>query len=436
MTKTLAVAAAGGASEGQGRAHARVAGLQLQFALIAVVAFGLYWLSSFLLEARGGTTHFAADTWFYTELAKGDIFGRLADNYHLDRVFRFHPTTVLLAAGWMKLVEPLTGLISPLHLLKAMFALVGAIGVWAALWAFAAAVPQRLAVPLGAIYGSSLSVWYFSSIEESKIVTTTLIVLYFAAYLRLRTNWTLPRAALLTGILLVACLNEIVAGFVVIVPVVDTLVRRGLDLRAYRWIAAHALAGPVALAILELIMRARAGAAAAHAEGANHFSMLIYYITQNDYSPAALYTFAVRWLFFSIAAPSPNGSYYANPSINYGGEFEGVLVTYLTSPVSAGVVVLFGLVLWAGLAPRWRAAGLGDLTGVMLGMAAFAVVRGVFFLGFIPDECMLFSSSVTLAHLLLIAIPFAASGFPWKGSVLAGLAALLFVTNASFIVGQ
>jgi hypothetical protein len=100
------------------------------------------------------------------------------------------------------------------------------------------------------------------------------------------------------------------------------------------------------------------------------------------------------------------------------------------------VVVLFGLVLWAGLAPRWRAAGLGDLTGVMLGMAAFAVVRGVFFLGFIPDECMLFSSSVTLAHLLLIAIPFAASGFPWKRSVLAGLAALLFVTNASFIVGQ
>ena len=283
MTKTLAVAAAGGASEGRDRAHGRV-GLQLQFVLIAVVAFGLDRLSSFLLEARGGTTDFAADTWFYTELAKGDIFGRLADNYHLDRVFRFHPTTVLLAAGWMKLVEPLTGSISPLHLLKAMFALVGAVGVWAALWAFAAAVPQRLAVPLGAIYGSSLSVWYFSSIEESKIVTTTLIVLYFAAYLRLRTNWTLPRAALLTGILLVARLNEIVAGFAVILPIVDTLVRRGLDLRAYRWIAAHALAGPVALAILELIMRARAGAAAAHAEGANHFSMLIYYITQNDYS--------------------------------------------------------------------------------------------------------------------------------------------------------
>ena len=436
MTKTLAVAAAGGPVKTRDGAHGRVAGRQLQFLLIAAVAFGLYWLSSFILEARGGMTHFSADTWFYTELAKGDIFARLAGNYYLDRVFRFHPTTVLLAAGWMKLVEPLMGLVSPLHLLKAMFALVGAIGVWAALWAFAAVVPHRLVAPLGAIYGSSLSVWYFSSIEESKIVTTTLIVLYFAAYLHLRSNWTLRRAALLTGILLVACLNEIVAGLVVVVPVVDTFVRHRLDLRAYRWIACHALAGPVALAILELIMRARAGAAAAHAEGANHFSMLIYYLTQNDYSPAALYVFAVRWLFFSIAAPSPNGSYYADPAINYGGEFELALGNYLTSPVSAGVALLFGLVLWAALAPRYRAAGLGDLTGVMLGMAAFAAMRGIFFLGFIPNECMLFSSSVTLAHLLVIAIPFAASSFPWQRPVLAGLAALLFIANASFIVGQ
>jgi hypothetical protein len=434
MTNTLAIAAAGGVSDSQSRAHAP--SRQLQLVLVALAAFGLYWLSSFLLEARGGTTHFAADTWFYAELAKGNIFERLADNYYLDRVFRFHPTTVLLAAGWMRLVEPLTVLISPLHLLRAMFALVGAVGVWGALWAFAAVVPQRLVVPLGAIYASSLSVWYFSSIEESKIVTTTLIVLYLAAYLHLRSNWTPRRAAVLTGILLVACLNEIVAGFVVIVPVIDTLVRRGLDLRACRWIACHALAGPVALGILELIMRARAGAAAAHPEGANHFSMLIHYITQNDYSPAALYTFAARWLFFSIAAPSANGSHYANPAINYGGDFEVALLNYLTSPVSAGVAILFGLVLWASLSPRHRAGGLGELTGVMLGLAAYALVRGVFFLGFIPRECMLFSSSVTLAHLMLIAIPFAASSFPWKRPVLAGLAALLFVANASFIVGQ
>jgi hypothetical protein len=41
-----------------------------------------------------------------------------------------------------------------------------------------------------------------------------------------------------------------------------------------------------------------------------------------------------------------------------------------------------------------------------------------------------------LAHLLLITIPFAASSFPWKQHVLAGFAALLFITNLTFIVGR
>ena len=438
MTKSLAVAAAGGLSESQGGASTRTAARQPQFALIALAAFGLYWLSSFLLVARGGTTHFGADTWFYTELANGNIFEQLADNkyYHLDRVFRFHPTTVVLAAGWMQIIEPLTSLISPLHLLRAMFALVGAAGVWAALWAFAAVVPQRCVALLGAIYASSLSVWYFSSLEESKIVTTTLIVLYLATYLHLRNNWTLRGALGLSAILLVACLNEIVAGFVIVVPVVDTLVRRGWDLRSYRWIAYHGLAGPLALAILELFMRGRMSPAGVHPEGANHLSMLVYYISTNDYGPTALYEFAVRWLFFSVAAPSLDARYFANPVNNYGGDFEPALANYFSSPVTGGLVVLFGAMLAASLLPRYRARGLGDLTGVMLGLLAFALVRGIFFLVLFPHEPVLFSPGVTLAHLLLVAIPFAASSFPWKRPVLAGFAALLFVTNASFIVGQ
>ncbi len=436
MSKTLAVAAAGDLSGSQSGASA--AGRQLGFALMALAAFGLYWLSSFLLVARDGTTHFGADTWFYTELAKGNIFEQLADDkyYHLDRVFRFHPTTVILAAGWMQIVEPLTTLISPLHLLRAMFALVGAVGVWAALRAFAAVVPQRYVALLGAIYASSLSVWYFSSLEELKIVTTTLIVLYLATYLHLRNNWTLRGALGLSAILLVACLNEIVAGFVVVVPVVDTLVRRGWDLRSYRWIAYHGLAGPLALAILELFMRGRMSPAGVHPEGANHLSMLVYYISTNDYGPTALYEFAVRWLFFSVAAPSLDASYFADPANNYGGDFEVALANYFSSPVSGGLVVLFGTMLAASVLPGYRASGLGDLTGVMLGLSAFALVRGIFFLVLFPHEPVLFSPGVTLAHLLLLAIPFTASSFPWKRSVLAGFAALLFIANASFIVGQ
>ena len=175
--------------------------------------------------------------------------------------------------------------------------------------------------------------------------------------------------------------------------------------------------------------------AGVHPEGANHLSMLVYYISTNDYSPTALYASAVRWLFFSVAAPSPDARYFADPVTNYGGDFEPALANYFSSPVSGGLVVLFGTMLTTSLLPRYRASGLGDLTGVMLGLLAFALVRGILFLILFPREPVLFSPGVVLAHLLLIAIPFAASSFPWKRSVLAGIAALLFISNASFIVG-
>jgi hypothetical protein len=42
---------------------------------------------------------------------------------------------------------------------------------------------------------------------------------------------------------------------------------------------------------------------------------------------------------------------------------------------------------------------------------------------------------VTLAHMLLIGIPFATSKFPAKGLLLAALALLLFTVNGAFIVG-
>jgi hypothetical protein len=92
-------------------------------------------------------------------------------------------------------------------------------------------------------------------------------------------------------------------------------------------------------------------------------------------------------------------------------------------------------VLAATVLPRYRAGSLGDLTGVMLGLLAFALVRGFLFLLFFPHEAILFSSGVTLTHMMLLFVPFAASRFPWKRGVLAGVAALLFITNASFIIG-
>jgi hypothetical protein len=410
------------------------------FILLAGAAFGLYWASSFLLEARNATTHFGADTWYFAELAQGNVFSRIASNYFLDRVARFHPTTVVMAAAWMQILSPLTQWIAPLSLLKAMFAAVGAAGVWAATSAFAAVVSRGYALLLGIIYAVSFGVWYFASIEESKIVTASLSALYIAIYLQVRKTWTIRGAILLTVILLLACLNEMVSGFLVVIPAVDALMRYGWDWRRVRWIALHALAGPVAFVIIEGVIYGRL-VAVSHPEGASHFSMLFFYISKNEYSLSQLYSFVINWLFFNIAAPTPDASYAVPAGANYKGYlykgyFEPALLNYFFSSASAGVAALFGAMFAGTVWLRDRAEGSAKSAGILLGLGAYTLLRAVFFFIFNPYEPLLFSPAVTLAHMLMIVIPLAGSRLPARHILLGGFAALLLITNGAFIIGR
>lgn len=403
-------------------------------ALVIFSAFCLYWLSAFVLEWRGATHEFGADAIYYAELAKENVIGRLGSNYYLDRITRFHPLTTAMAVAWMKLLSPLTTWISPIHLLKALFAMVGAVGVWAAMRAFAAVVPRRYVLLLGSIYGVSLSVWYFSSIEESKIVTATLSTLYIAAYLNLRAAWTARGAMLLTGILLLACLNEIVAVLLVAIPAIDTLLQRGWALRQCRWIAVHALAGPAALAFLELVVRqGLVGTARGHE--VSHISMLLFYLRLNDFSAATLHAFLVNWLFFNVAAPGGLITYtpVGFPRFSV---FQPALANYFASPLSAALVALFGVMVGVSVLPQYRGQIGRANRALILALLAYALLRAVFFFLVTPQEALLSSSSVTLAHLLILIIPFTASSFPARRGLLGAFALLLFVVNGGFITGR
>ena len=403
------------------------------FVLAIGAAFGVYWLSSFILAASGvtATTRFGSDSFFYTGLAQGEIVARSA---------RFHPVTVVLAVAWMKILSPLTAWITPQHLFKAMFSAIGALGVGAAMWAFAAVVPRRHVLVCGLIYASSLGIWYFSSIEESKIVTASLSALYIAIYLQLRDNWSRRGAAFLTATLLVACLNEIVAAFLVAIPFVDTLVRRGWDwrqgLRKDWWIAVHGLTAPIAFVFLEFVVNGGLVARETNAESASQFSHLMYYLANEDYSPASLYSFVVRWLFFNIAAPTPTATHNSAPNIQYGGDFAPALTDYFTSPWSAALVVVTCVMIAAIVLRRYRADSLGNLAGLPSALIAYALVRGAFFMMYLPGEPLINSPAVVLAHLLIVIIPFTASRFPAKQAVLVAFATLLFITNAVFFVSQ
>jgi hypothetical protein len=441
MRATLAEAAAvGGIWHGRVvDAPVRPSALSVTLVVLPASAFGLYWLSALILAARNETFLFGADTILYMELAKGYIIERLGSFYAFDRITRFHPLTTALAVAWMKALGPLTPWLTPQQLLKGLFAALGGLGVGAATAAFAAVVPRRQVALWGTIYAASLSVWYFSSIEESKVVTATLAAAYIAVYLRLRERWTARGAALLTGILLLACLNEIIAAFLVAIPVVDTLLRRGWSLRDGRWIAWHGLAAPAALVFLEAVVKPATASAASSGpatEGASHLSMLLFYLSQNDFSLATFYSFLVNWLFFSVAAPTLETSLAPAAWPQYTAYFEAAVGGYLSSPITAALVALFGVMAVASVLPRYRGESGRDRTALVLALLAYAVLRGAFWFVVNPSECLLFSSGTILAHILMLAILFAGSKLPGKRALLTACALLLVVTNGTFIIGE
>lgn len=404
---------------------------RLLVGVIVVGFFATYWISSEVLVARDGTTHFGGDPWLYAELSKASFLDRTED---LARITRFHPLTVFIALSWMRISVPLTAWLTPDQILRAAFAAFGAIGVWGAISAFAAVVPRRQALLWGAIYGVSLGVWYFSSIEESKALSAALTAVYIAIYVRLRCEWTTRRAFWLNFVLVAACLNEIVAVFLVAIPALDALVQRGIDLKHDYWIALHGLIGPATFVFMEITARLILPAPE-HAEGASHFDMLIYYVTQNDYSLTGLYMFSVRWLFFNIAAPERTAIHWAKPEVGYGGDFLPSLGSYFTSPLSTVLaLVVIGLAI-ALLVPRWRGRIEAGHRALLIGLAGYALVRMLFFLIFNPWECLLFASGVTLPHLMLTAIPLAVSRFAGKEGFLLVLAGLILASNARFIIG-
>lgn len=390
--------------------------------LAAVFAFGVYWWSAMAIDARGGTLHFGADASHYAVLAHEWINHRAA---------RFHPVTVALALGWMKLLAPLTAWVAPHVLLKAFFAAIGAVGVGAATVVFSSLLPRGYALLGALLYGSSLGVWYFSGIPESKIVTATLSMLYIAAYVRFRETPSTNGVVWLSVILAIACLNEIVSCFLVVIPVVDIVLRRGIDWRSLRWLVPHALVVPIAWLFLEIAVNGWIVPESKFHENQSHFDMLLYYLAKNDYSLSSLYAFVLNWVFFNIAAPTRAATLWAQA----GGYFEPSLSAYFAQPASAVLIVLLVGMAVVSLMPRYRARSLGPAGALLLPLAAYTLIRAAFFFIFNPPEPMLFSPSVTLAHWLIILVPFTASCFPAKRALLALLGVLLIVTNAGFMVG-
>jgi len=395
-------------------------------AFVTIAAFCLYLASAFVLQSRAATELFGSDTGLYDWLAYGN---------DADRVTRFHPLSTALIKAWMYASAPLNDWMTVELRLKVLFASVGALGVWAAMSACTSLVQRQYALWFGVIYATSLGCWYFSSIAESKIISATLATLYIATYIKLRANWTHACAVCLSMLFLLACLNEIVAGFLVVVPVVDALFQRGIDLRSDGWIVPHALIAPGALAFLDFVVNGRIAGTSADPEQASHVSMLLFYLADNDLDWSTTTTFLSNWLLFNFAAPSKLATHAFPQWPYYHGFFAPGLGSYLASPWGWGLALILGIMVVTVLVTLRSNESAHMAKSLLLGLLAYTVVRGGFFYLFDPNECLLFSASATLAHMVLIGMPFAASALPCKSAILALGAIMLFVNNAIFIFG-
>jgi hypothetical protein len=319
-------------------------------------------------------------------------------------------------------------------MLAALFAAIGAAGVGAALAAFEVLVPRRYILLCGLIYASSLGVWYFSSISESKILTASLATLYIAIYLRLRERWSWQGALWLTAVMGAACLNEIVSAFLIAIPFIDTVLRRGFDFRSVRWIAAHGLVIIAAYFFIEVTVNGFLPPPdPANLESGSSAKMFWFYAGISDHSLTSLYGFLLNWFFFTIAAPTSH-AYAATPIWpTYFGYFDPSFLHYFDNFASTGMIALAAIMIFAPFAPMWRAEG--RQLPLMLPLLAYSIVRGAFFFAFNPAEVMLFSSAIALPHLIMLIVPFAASRFPAKLPVLSCFAILLFADNLRFMIG-
>lgn len=399
----------------------------LALAILCIGAFAVYWSSSFVLDTpvRDGRMQFGADTLDFAPLANGEIS---------NRNLRLHPLTISLSLVWLKLVSPFTAWLEPAQLHRALFALIGALGVWAAVSAFAALVERQYVALLGVIYASSLGIWYFASIEESKILTAGLASLYIAVYLHIREAPSRRGLLLLHAALLAACLNEIVAAFLVAIPAVDYFLRFGFNLKKIRWIFLHALIPPAVLLLLEFFVNGVIAAPTNNPENASHFSMFFYYLVR-QHSLAAAYIYVINWFFFSIAAPAPEADYIFSKWPMHPYYFEPTILNYFRFLPQAAIAITFFAVLAGALLALWKKALSRDLSVMLLALLAYALVRCLFFYFIHPLEGLLFTGPVILAHLILLTVPFCASSLPAKQWILAAFALLLMIGNGLFITG-
>lgn len=335
---------------------------------------------------------------------------------------QLHPLTAELLRIWRGVLDALSIEKSPL-VIKLPFAAVGALNVCLAAAAFRTVFDRSRSFIYAAIYGCTLSVWYFSATPESYPVSTFFYSLYLLAFLQAaRHGMTTLRAAMMAVALFVALFNDVSAVLLPIVPLTYYRLKAWNDsaVRTAALVQIAALAAGLALlAVSSGIL-------------GEHIGML------ERYTPLAaddanrpnisflngLVEATLNFFFFGIAAPTSEVTYATALFPDYVGYFQPSLAAYFSHPAP----ILF-LVAYLGLISFIR---ISRMTRLAIACIALVVVRWLATTAFNPGEAILYVSPIMLALLLFFFHFLEASGFRHKAAFGAVLLATVLATNTLF----
>ena len=406
----------------------RVGDVAFRVALIVAV-FLLYWTTAAIRMKAGIEPDFGADTSLYMTLAHG---------ISVDRIAQFHPVTGWVGLGGMAVMRLLAGAqidLNPQLYLASIFAAVGAIGVAAAMAAFSRLLEKPLNLLFTVLYAGSFSVWYFASMAESKIVTTSLVALYVIAYLRWREKPTLPNELVLGTVFAMACLNEITAAMLILIPACDMLFRRHEDysgLPGRISTLSHLMIVPLCWLVLETRLLMPKTDLAASSDASDFWSLFINYFRLNSHDISSLGAFLLNWFPFALAAPADSADAEIALWPNYFGYFPPTLGSYLETPAGIAFLGLAAITLIMAVNGGVRHLAHSPYKGLAIGFLAYSFARAVFFFVFNPSEAMLFAGGAMFANLALLAL-LLQGGRLYTPAVVAALCTVTILDNAAFM---
>jgi len=331
-----------------------------------------------------------------------------------------HPLTGWLITSYRYFINNLLHIAYSTTVAKFLFSFFGAINVMIVYRIFLMFFNRYKSFLFTVCYGFSLSVWYFSSVPESYVISATLYSLYFWYFIKHCSDLRLMKVLILLGILAFAICNDISSVFLLFLPLIyfNKEIITNKRIRSYFLLHVFFL---VALCIMFKFLG---------------WDVVKFFLIQREgYGPSSyvLSDFIEPFLnviFFSVGAPSHETSYAPRLLSFNSAFFKPTLLGYMDHIVTAIFFIFYGSLMIIALSR----VQLIKHNKFIIPFIVFIAARYLSIVFFNPGEAFLFTTLSTLPLLLILFCLFDTAHFRYKGAFELVLFLSMFASNLRFLI--